>query len=637
VENDRVKSRRSRREKRILPPFRELLPDLLIIATLFLVSILAAILFGATRMWIKAPLIILSALAASGFFLRVYLARGATLNVPPGGILACLFLVYMLAQLSWSAVPHETWWQFLVVASYVLAYWIWSTLAAGFRRWRYLLGVLLLVTSLLGWYALVQHAQGSRAVLFFVRPEQYGMRASGTYLCPNHFAHLLEIVLCVSLALLFCRSAGWALRLTAGYALVVLLPVVLLTLSRSGWLGTCAGLYFTLLLLYWRKDRRWFYAIMIGMPLVVVLCGLGIWAVSPAVRERVAGASVSNPDASVGSRLLIWRDTLSMIADRWTLGSGAGTYRWVFLHYLKHQVRSWFRYAHNEYLHALAELGVVGFVFVIGLVGSVVLRLTRMMSRASQDRNACLVAGALGAIGASLVHAVFDFNFHIFANVHVLVMVVGVAVASLHHAGEWSPRLAGSRKARLALLGAVVCCLALCVAAAQAFITAGFTQRGEVQRGSLNYERALALYETAHNVDSRYWMPCLGIAHVYKTRSFWDVDTEKKQAYAEKALTWYDKAFVRNRYEMESLYGKSKVLWRMGRTDEALDLLREIIEIRPFDFYYLRELGVLLRRSGKAEEASEILDRARKIRPGDYVVRVNLRLLRSELKKGREE
>jgi predicted Zn-dependent protease len=75
----------------------------------------------------------------------------------------------------------------------------------------------------------------------------------------------------------------------------------------------------------------------------------------------------------------------------------------------------------------------------------------------------------------------------------------------------------------------------------------------------------------------------------------------------------------------------------MGRTDEALDLLREIIEIRPFDFYYLRELGVLLRRSGKAEEASEILDRARKIRPGDYVVRVNLRLLRSELKKGREE
>ena len=168
------------------------------------------------------------------FFARPLVAADLRrLQPPPGAWLWFLFLAYGLVTIPRSASPFDATVEMLKMGSYVVAYWAWAELGSQHRRWRILLAVPIFAVTLIAWYAVIQHAHGSRMVLNLERPEVYEMRASGTYFCPNHFAALLETALPLCVALLHVR-AEVPLRLLAGYALALFLPVMFLALRSGG-------------------------------------------------------------------------------------------------------------------------------------------------------------------------------------------------------------------------------------------------------------------------------------------------------------------------------------------------------------------------------------------------------------------
>jgi O-antigen ligase len=92
-------------------------------------------------------------------------------------------------------------------------------------------------------------------------------------------------------------------------------------------------------------------------------------------------------------------------------------------------------YAHNDYLQALAELGVPGAIPLFGLGG---LMLARAFRRAGQKRGASasntsglntLAIGCAVSLLAIGLHGFVDFNFYIPANLLLAGWIAGMASA----------------------------------------------------------------------------------------------------------------------------------------------------------------------------------------------------------------
>ena len=606
---------------------RHSLYDWTAILLLLMAPAVGIFLFGAVRLWSIGPLLILSGLGTALFFLRPCLDGDALpIRIPPGGLFWLLFLVYSAVMISQAAVPYDARIEVLKIGSYLGAYWAWTELLTRKRRWRIVLGILLFLVTLIAWYAIIQHARGTRFVLNLVRPETYQMRASGTYFCPNHFAHLLELVIPVSLVLMCMRASKWPLRLLAGYSFILFLPVMFLTQSRSGWIGTMVGLFITLCLMGFRKGKKTFILIFFLVPLLFAMMAAGFWYGSQTVRTRVRGAMLDSPDAAVQVRFVMWKDTLPMIREKPLTGHGPAAYQWVYPRFRSHTMQLLFNYAHNEYLHFTADYGLIGFSLFALVVVAVVARFLWFFFKTDYDRDAYLVAGFLGALGASCAHAFFDFNFHIFSNNHVLILIAGVVASSLYRSGMKNPVRVTRRQACLFGSVGTLAVMGMVLGTLQVFGSYGLTFLGEKSREKFDMDRALAFYRKAKKIDPGNWAPYLGMANVLQVRSFWNLDPDEKKRGAEASIGYYEASLERNPYELEALFGLSKAYNCLGDQKKALEILVRAVTYDKNHLFYVTHLGLQLRRMGRDEEALKIFRHARSIGAAE-MIDLNIRLL----------
>ncbi|MGD9874790.1 MAG: O-antigen ligase family protein [Kiritimatiellia bacterium] len=581
-------------------------------------------LYGGVRTWSIALLMMFSLAGLLLFFLRPLFAPDLReIRIPPGFFAGLALLAYVAFRIPGSEISHITRFHFVMLANAVLILLAWTNMGHRGNRWKWITGLLVVVVSLILWYALVLHVRGSRMVLNLVRPETYGMRASGTYMCPNHFANLLEIVMCICLAFLFSPGAGGMLRIFSGYTLALIAPVLVLTQSRSGWIGGAVGFVATLWLVLWKRNRKLFYVSFIGLPLLVAGLGFVLWTTVPVVRNRIEYARTGDV------RTQLWSDAMGIVKDNPIFGCGPGTYRWVEPKYRSHTYQSWVMYAHNEYVQILAEYGAVGLVlFAVFVFWGLGRLLFIYLKRDLHGHAEFLTAGFLGASAASLAHAVFDFNFHISANSHILILLGGLVSAELYAAGAFQPRRISARA--FSLCGAL-CAVILLLLSAQALASDVLFRLGEKARGELKDEKALQYFQKAVKIDPGFWEPWKGMGHIHKTRGFWSLDAEAKKENSRLALESYDEALKRNPYALEVVYGKSKVHSALGENDRAIELLRQIVNDYPKDSFYITQLGLALRLNGRHEEALEVFERAARLPEPPTMVMLNIQLLKEAL------
>lgn len=624
-----------RRRRRTALPIsrRQSLYEWTALAFLMAGPLLGAVLFGAVRLWSIGPLLMLAWLGIALFLARPLLRPELQLlQAPPGGLVWLLFFLYSVAAIPFSAVPYEARIEMLKVGGYVGAYWAWTELAARRGRWRLIVGLALFLVTLIGWYAVIQHAHGSRMVLNLERPEQYGMRASGTYFCPNHFANLIAIVLPFALALLALPSAGLPLRLLAGYTLLLLLPVLYLTESRSGWLGAAAGLGLAAALMALRHSVKRFVTTLIVLPVLALALAAALWNASPMVRERVKGAMVHDPDNAVQARFDVWRDTVPMIREKPWLGHGPGSYRWVYPRFRSHHFALLINYAHNEYLHFASDYGAVGLVLmgavaVAGLAGFLCL-----LKRVERDKDAFFIAALCGSVAAAAVHAVFDFNLHIYSNNQMLVLLAGVTASGLYASGALRPRSIRGGGARALWGGALAVVMVLFFVTIRTVASYGLHHFGDGRRERFEMEPARRLLEQARAVDRANWRPWLSLGHLHRTSAFWALDGEEKTRQAGLALECYDGARARNPLDMMALFGLARTHGAQGRQEQALALLLEINRMDRNNQFFLPQLGLQLRNMGRDEEALAIFREAAN-RWSDEMISINIRLLERRMAK----
>jgi O-antigen ligase len=145
-------------------------------------------------------------------------------------------------------------------------------------------------------------------------------------------------------------------------------------------------------------------------------------------------ATVAIPSTNqIRDRWQVCHATMRMAQDRWLFGTGAGTFAEAFPYYKPHTLEGFYRYAHNDYLQYLAELGVVGALLLAATVAAgagrgawtVFARSSRSGPLHTRERR-----GIALALGGVAVHAGVDFPLHIPAIAMLACVWLGLLRAS---------------------------------------------------------------------------------------------------------------------------------------------------------------------------------------------------------------
>jgi O-antigen ligase len=281
----------------------------------------------------------------------------------------------------------------------------------------------------------------------FLQRLDYGRRASGFYICPNHLAGFLEVVAVFGLSIAFwSRWPRWS-KLLVGYLGAICYAGLMLTGSRGGYLSAIASLlvFVVLSLLVLRQaDRKLAWKIgAAGFIATALIAGACLLLLSKS--DYLAGRAQTVFEKNV--RVDLWSAALKQWSLQPFIGTGAGTYLFFGRQFRTDQVQNDPVEVYNDYLQLLAEYGTVGaLAFALFFIAHMrrgwrgFRRLGPMRVAVSSRlfSNALAVnIGAISAVAAYLIHSFVDFNLHVPANALLLAFVFGTlanpSVVREHH------------------------------------------------------------------------------------------------------------------------------------------------------------------------------------------------------------
>ncbi len=296
------------------------------------------------------------------------------------------------------------------------------------------------------WVAVAEAALGvmqlgapASSLLHLGNPYGAGV-ATGTYINRNHFAALMAMALPVMMALWAAevlpplgprgevlrdhprnRDIKLARRLMLSTFILAAVLALLFTRSRAG-IGTGLAMLGTAsLFLVWNAGS--IHARVILAAVAVAAVALGAYIGLTPVLERFTPDEIT---LSYAGRARIAAGTLRAGLDFLPFGSGLGTFADVFPRYQLGSFPGYIDHAHNDYAEAFLELGVAAIAAVALLAAAYLMRWRRLLAaRLSRSFGSLQVGAGLGML-AVIVHAAFDFNFHIPANAIAFSFLAGV-------------------------------------------------------------------------------------------------------------------------------------------------------------------------------------------------------------------
>lgn len=341
-----------------------------------------------------------------------------------------------------------------VPAGHVALLWVGWWLGADRGARSLLAGAAVLGGAAAGLYGLLQLA----GLDPLPPPEEFADRVLSFFANPNHLGDFCAAVLPLAAAGFLWPALGPGHRRSVPRALSVRLAAVaaiyaglLLAGSRGAYWasGVGAAVLAAGLLADARSGQltlRW------GPPvalLVVALATTGLLhrapimtgPAGPVTLAQRLGASAAvldggARDATLAHRRFLWRAALEMIRRDPLLGAGYGQFAarlgevrvdlrqdTLYTSLRPSQQRELTPYAHNEFLHLLAETGLVGLVAFLALLAGAGRSLARALTSASGHGAAW---GAAAALTALLIHGLVSYPLHMAVSSYVFWLLLGI-------------------------------------------------------------------------------------------------------------------------------------------------------------------------------------------------------------------
>ncbi len=220
---------------------------------------------------------------------------------------------------------------------------------------------------------------------------------------------------------LFERPAAVAVALAVGLMLVS----VPFSLSRGGMAAVAGAGVAAVLLARWKAAGGgavgW-----TGVLSAAVAAAVLLWAGTGPIQKRFASTLSGQAD----DRVPLWSAAARSLPGVWPLGAGAGAFQRVEpLGRTDQSPTLLYAHAHNEFLEAIVEGGVIRLALTVLLVGGVLVIVARGYRKLRARSSGGLLLGAWFGLAALALHAGVDFAIHMPAVAVLAAAVAGYAVA----------------------------------------------------------------------------------------------------------------------------------------------------------------------------------------------------------------
>ncbi|HUT02402.1 MAG TPA: O-antigen ligase family protein [bacterium] len=449
-------------------------------------------------------------------------------------------------------------------------------------------------------------------------PDSYGELQTPSTIGHNNFAAAFIIMaIPATLAVLASASRAWV---TVAYSvsLSVQLYYLIITASRGAWTGCFVGSFFWAVWAFVlpalsrsKGPRRSRKAIVVVLPLVCAVVALII--ASPSTRSLVidkAASMINFNDKPIQFRLLTWRSTISMIAER-PLGVGLANYEMRYPEYRspeEHRITGRFKkvqHAHNEYLQTTAELGVYGTVAFLFLIVSFFRAGASAARNAQARRDKLMLQAVLVGQLAMLVHSIFSFPAHLPVTLMMFWVYCGLVAAPirLETGAAIASKNPHRRSAPALLIAALV--LAILQLSASELISEYHQSRGILLKNKAEYEQAAAQFQKAAEFcNSNFLNHYLASVCLRNMGKLDDAIDESL------------KSLKYNPNDRHSIFNLGALYSYKGRTDEAIGLWKRVLSLDPDYAQAYFNMGAVYEHLGKPALALSAYKNALGIAPG---------------------
>lgn len=308
---------------------------------------------------------------------------------------------------------------------------------------------------LLALVALGQFFSSKAGVVFWTYDT--GGAVFGPFVCRNHYPDFLAFGIGGAVCLMHPppgekqrKPAGGTFRerlvrlldifdrpasLTAAFALVLMLASIPFSQSRGGVAAVAVAAVAAAVLVGWGRWRG-------GLPVLGVsvsaAVGMALWLGVGPIQERFR-----DDGKTLDDRTPLWTAAARQLPGLWGGGSGGGTFVWVEpLGRTTESPGTVYEHAHNEYLEAAVEGGVVRLALTLVLAVGVPVLLACGYRRLRGRSAGGFVIGAWFAVTALAVHSVVDFGVHLPAVALAAAATAGMAMGAV---GEGETGRGGDR------------------------------------------------------------------------------------------------------------------------------------------------------------------------------------------------
>ena len=555
---------------------------------------------------LKSAVVSFSALFAALLFFLHERRRSTPLRWHLAMWLPVLLMAYALGSMAWShtylaGVEAIRWFVFAVL--------MWLGLN-GFSRDR----LPVLAWGVVGGAAMAC-LWAALQFLFNLRLFPQGPHPASTFINRNFFA---EFAICTlpftALLLARSRQSAWVALLSA------LCGLTILTIFMAGTRAALIAFWLQLLVLFplaawrWRAQlalRDWSGATRIMAAAIVLGVVAGVGSIPTADQELAAEgkgvtalerafkrtASIGPSDSSFSIRMVMWNATGRMVATHPLAGVGAGAWEnEIPLYQVDNAQLETDFYVHNEFLQLIAEYGLAGWLFLIGLTAWLLdaARRTWQASDAQAREEAPWRTMLLCSLLSLMIVSNVGFPWRLAATGATFALCMGALAASdarLAAGVRWLARPLAWRPTYSSLaIPVAVGALGLAI-----YIT------GQAQQAERKIVRAARLAMTV-------------AASGRPNSPQWD-DTKVE------LLTLTREGVAINRHYRKITPIVADEVARWGDWNNAIWIWESVLSSRPHIVAILTNVARGYLATGDPAKAAEYLERARQIQPGARSVR----------------
>jgi len=346
-------------------------------------------------------------------------------------LLACVQWVFNL-----TASPFSTRIEVQLLLSMLILFFLAAQAFRELADWRGFAWFVMIFSFLVAGLGILQHLTFN-GKLYWFREMHYGGIPFGPFVNRNHFAGFVELMLPMAFVpLLLGRVRRERLFVVAMLAILPL-SALLLSASRGGIISLAAELAFLVLVLILRKTGG--RNVLIGGTVLLLAFFTVSWLGVNELLSRFS--SLQTLEVRQDKRASMRQGAWHIFLDHPVLGTGLGTLQQIYPPYETLYDGRIVNHAHNDYLEALAETGILGGICCAWFVATLFMGgLQFLLSGDHSFASTLRLCGWTGCWGL-LVHSLVDFNLHIPANLLLFLLMSLLSTAEISEATSVKSRV----------------------------------------------------------------------------------------------------------------------------------------------------------------------------------------------------